>query len=37
MLTDAGGTPSRTETVVLDPPAAARRILDTLREWGYLT
>lgn len=25
-----------TETVVLDPPAAAERILTTLRAWGYL-
>ena len=36
-LTDTGAAPSRTETVVLEPDAAARRILDTLRDWGYLT
>jgi len=37
VLTDAGGTPSRSETVVLEPTDAARRILQALREWGYLT
>jgi electron transfer flavoprotein beta subunit len=37
VLTDAGGTPSRSETVVLEPTEAARRILQALREWGYLT
>ena len=36
-LTDAGGTPSRSETVELAPDAAADRILAALREWGYLT
>lgn len=36
-LTDAGGTPSRSETVELAPDAAADRILTALREWGYLT
>ena len=36
-LTDTGAAPSRTETVVLEPAAAARRILDALRDWGYLT
>lgn len=36
-LTDAGGQPTTgTETVVLDPAAAAERILSSLREWGYL-
>ena len=35
-LTDAGTAPSRGETVVLEPPAAAARIVDALREWGYL-
>lgn len=36
-LTDAGGQPTAgTETVVLDPEAAAERILVTLRDWGYL-
>lgn len=36
-LTDAGAAvAARGETVVLDPPAAAQRILTALREWGYL-
>lgn len=35
-LTDAGGAPSRSETVELTPDAAADRILSALREWGYL-
>ena len=35
-LTDAGTATARSETVVLDPPAAAARIVSTLREWGYL-
>lgn len=35
-LTDAGGTPNRSETVELAPDAAADRILTALREWGYL-
>lgn len=35
-LTDAGSVTARSETVVLDPPAAAARIVSTLREWGYL-
>lgn len=36
-LTDAGAAvASRGETVVLDPPAAAQRIVDALRGWGYL-
>lgn len=37
VLTDAGGTPSRSETVELSPDAAADRILVALRDWGYLT
>jgi electron transfer flavoprotein beta subunit len=37
VLTDAGGAPSRSETVELAPDAAADRILVALREWGYLT
>ena len=36
-LTDAGGAPAHGERVTLDPPAAAARIVATLREWGYLT
>ena len=36
-LTDAGGSPSRSETVELAPDDAADRILSALREWGYLT
>jgi electron transfer flavoprotein beta subunit len=36
-LTDAGTAPSRGETVVLEPRAAAVRIVDALRGWGYLT
>jgi electron transfer flavoprotein beta subunit len=35
-LTDAGTAPSRGETLVLEPPAAAARIVDALRNWGYL-
>lgn len=35
-LTDAGGTPSRSETIELASDAAAERILTALREWGYL-
>ncbi len=36
-LTDAGAAvAARGETVTLDPPAAAQRILVALREWGYL-
>lgn len=35
-LTDAGTAPSRGETVVLEPQAAAARIVDALRNWGYL-
>jgi electron transfer flavoprotein beta subunit len=32
----AAGPAAHAETVVLDPPAAAERILAALREWGYL-
>lgn len=35
-LTDAGTGTTRGETFELDPPAAAARIADTLRIWGYL-
>jgi electron transfer flavoprotein beta subunit len=35
-ILDVGGLESHAETVVLDPRDAARRILDQLREWGYL-
>jgi electron transfer flavoprotein beta subunit len=36
-LTSAAGGGSRhSEVVTLDPPAAADRLLDALREWGYL-
>jgi electron transfer flavoprotein beta subunit len=36
-LTDAGAAvASRGETVVLEPAAAAQRIVDALRGWGYL-
>lgn len=36
-LLDIGsGSEARTELVTLDPPAAAARIVDQLREWGYL-
>ncbi|MEX2628092.1 MAG: mycofactocin-associated electron transfer flavoprotein beta subunit [Ilumatobacteraceae bacterium] len=35
-LTDAGATVAHGENVVLDPPAAAARILTALHEWGYL-
>ncbi len=35
-LTDSGDTSSHGETVHLDPDAAAERIIDTLRSWGYL-
>lgn len=36
VLTDAGAAPSRGETVELEPRAAAERILEALREWGYV-
>jgi electron transfer flavoprotein beta subunit len=36
-ITDVqGGASTRGETVVLDPPAAAARIVAALRGWGYL-
>ncbi|MBU3689695.1 MAG: putative mycofactocin-associated electron transfer flavoprotein [Acidimicrobiales bacterium mtb01] len=35
-LTDAGTATQRSETVVLDPPEAAARIVGALRDWGYL-
>lgn len=35
-LTDAGTGGTRGETVELDPPAAAARIVEALRTWGYL-
>jgi electron transfer flavoprotein beta subunit len=36
-LTDAVGSPARSEVVHLDPTHAAARIIATLRDWGYLT
>ena len=35
-LTDSTSPPRRAETVVLEPAAAAERIVAALREWGYL-
>lgn len=35
-LLDIGGSTVRAESVALDPPAAAARIVAQLREWGYL-
>ncbi|MFN6122649.1 MAG: mycofactocin-associated electron transfer flavoprotein beta subunit [Actinomycetes bacterium] len=35
-LTDAGAAPARCETVELAPADAARRIVEALRDWGYL-
>jgi electron transfer flavoprotein beta subunit len=35
-LTDAGGTSTRGETVVFAPRDAAARIVQALRDWGYL-
>ena len=36
-ILDIGGAEvSHTDAVTLDPPAAAKRIIDQLREWGYL-
>ena len=37
VLTDAGSTTTRAETIELEPDAAADRIVGALREWGYLT
>jgi electron transfer flavoprotein beta subunit len=36
-ILDVGGHEGHAETVSLDPPAAARRILEQLDEWGYDT
>jgi electron transfer flavoprotein beta subunit len=36
-LLDIGGHDGHAESVTLDPPAAARRILEQLNEWGYDT
>lgn len=33
---DVGGGDSHAELLTLDPPSAAARIVDQLREWGYL-
>jgi len=35
-ILDVGGDDVHAELVTLDPPAAASRILDQLRDWGYL-
>jgi electron transfer flavoprotein beta subunit len=35
-LIDVDSAPSHGEVVELDPPRAAQRIADALREWGYL-
>jgi electron transfer flavoprotein beta subunit len=35
-ILDVGGSDGRTEAVVLDPPAAAARIVAQLTEWGYV-
>lgn len=35
-LLDVGGGDVHAELVTLDPPAAASKILDQLRDWGYL-
>jgi electron transfer flavoprotein beta subunit len=34
-ILDVGGDDSHAETVTLDPPAAALRIIEQLRDWGY--
>ena len=36
VLTDASAAPQPGETIEVAPPAAARRIVDALRDWGYL-
>lgn len=36
-LLDIGGSEGQAESVVLDPPDAAAKILEQLRDWGYLT
>ncbi|MGB0115136.1 MAG: mycofactocin-associated electron transfer flavoprotein beta subunit [Ilumatobacteraceae bacterium] len=35
-ILDVGGGDNHAELVTLDPPDAARRILEQLRDWGYL-
>lgn len=35
-ILDVGGDDAQSETVALEPAAAARRIVDQLTEWGYL-
>jgi len=35
-ILDVGAAESHAETVTLEPEAAAQRIVDQLREWGYL-
>ena len=35
-ILDVGGSDTHAELVTLDPPAAASKILDQLRSWGYL-
>ena len=35
-ILDVGGGDTHAELVTLDPPAAAIRIVEQLREWGYL-
>jgi hypothetical protein len=35
-ILDIGGGDVHAELVTLDPPAAAAKILDQLRDWGYL-
>jgi len=35
-ILDIDGDDIRAEIVTLDPPSAARRIIDQLQEWGYL-
>jgi len=36
VLTDAGASPARGETIELAPDRAAARIVEALRDWGYL-
>ena len=35
-LLDIGGSEGNTETLALEPSAAAAKIVEQLREWGYL-
>jgi electron transfer flavoprotein beta subunit len=35
-ILDVGGSDTHAELVTLDPPAAASKVLDQLRSWGYL-